>query len=129
MDRATERAYLRFPRTKVGRTQRVRQPRVRDIRHRSASGRIWVEVSDGVHKTQVGRNISFLLVHLDYDLRLQGVGTSSGYDRLADSLARQGAIDAVPGPEAFATYQERIQYWSDRGWMTEPTFASQPKGR
>jgi len=124
MDRATERAYLRFPRTKVGRTQRVRQPRVRDIRHRSAGGRIWVELTDGTDLTQVGKNMSYLLVHLDYDLRPRGVGTSNGYDRLADSLAREGAIDAAPGSEALNAYQKLIRYWSDRGWMTDPRSAS-----
>lgn len=120
-DRAAERAYLRFPRTKVGQTQRAHLSRVQDIRHRAAGGRIWVEVSDGVRRTQVGTNISFLLVHLDYDLRPQGVGTSNGYDRLADSLAREGDLDAVPDADDLNAYRDRIRYWSGGKWMTEPT--------
>lgn len=80
-----------------------------------------MEVSDGVRKSQVGKNLSFLLVHLDYDLHPQGVGTSNGYDRLADSLVREGDIAAVPDAEDFDTYRERIQYRSERRWVTEPT--------
>jgi hypothetical protein len=121
MDRATERAYLRFPRTKVGQAQRARLSRVRNIRHRAAGGRIWVEVSDGVRKTQVGKNASFLLVHLDYDLHPRSVGTSNGYDRLADSLAQEGDIDAVPDADDFNAYRERIRYWSGRRWVMTPT--------
>lgn len=80
-----------------------------------------MEVSDSVRKSQVGKNVSFLLVHLDYNLRPQNIGTSNGYDRLADLLAREGDIAAVPDAEDFDTYRERIQYRSGRRWVTEPT--------
>jgi hypothetical protein len=86
-----------------------------------------VEVSDGVRKSQVGKNVSFLVVHLDYDLRPQGVGTSNGYDRLADSLVQEDDIDAVPDPDDFNTYRERIQYRSGRRWVTEPTLSARWK--
>lgn len=88
-----------------------------------------MEVSDGVRKSQVGENVSFLLVHLDYDLRPQNIGMSNGYDRLADSLVRERDIAAVPDAEGFNTYRERIQYRSGRRWVTKPTLDARWRDR
>jgi hypothetical protein len=81
-----------------------------------------LEILDGTYGDGRVMNRPHVLVHLDYDLHPQTVGTSSDYDHLADSLVADGRLDAVPDGEDFARYRDRIRYWTGAGWTTEPTW-------
>jgi len=117
-----EPAYVRFPYTPLGRVQQISHPMLRRIGDRAASGRIRLEILDGTYGDGRVMNRPYVLVHLDYDLHPQTVGTSSDYDHLADSLVADGRLDAVPDGEDFARYRDRIRYWTGAGWTTEPTW-------
>ncbi len=118
---ATERAYLRFPYTPVGKRQQTAHPRVRRIQPRTVPGRIRMEVLEGEYESQSANDQSFVLVHFNYALRPQTIGTSTHYDRLADLLVQRGRLDDIPDADDFAAYRNRIQYWTGGGWTTEPT--------
>ncbi len=61
---------------------------------------------------------------LGYDLRPRSVETDGGYDRVADSLAQRGVLEAVPGPEDLRRYGEKIQNWTVDGRSRGRTFTS-----
>lgn len=117
-DRAAERAYIRFPQTKVGAVQGDGVSVVRRIRVRE-DGRIEVQVRDG-HAGSVERgDEAYILVYFDRSLRPQAVGTSSHYDRLADTLAQRGALDSEPDAEYFEQYRGRLLYWTGEEWQAK----------
>ena len=117
---AAERAYVRFPRTKVGAAQGEGLSLVRGIKVRE-DGQIEVQVREGRVGGAGQGDEAYILVYFDRSLRPQAVGTSSHYDRLADTLAQRGEIDAVPSPGYFERYRGRLQYWTGEGWQAEPT--------
>ncbi len=117
-DRATERTYLRFPRTKVGAAQGNGISMVRRIRVREG-GRIEVQVREGYVGSSEQRGEAYILVCFDRSLRPESVGTSSQYDRLADTLAQRGTIGEVPDADYFESYQGHLRYWTGGKWQAE----------
>jgi hypothetical protein len=69
-----------------------------------------------------------VLVHLNYALRPQSIGTSSHYDYLADSLVADGQLEAVPDGDDFAVYRDQIEYWTGASWINHPTFNRRWRG-
>lgn len=122
---AAERAYLRFPYTRVGEVQQASTPSVLGIRARPGDGEIRLRVRDGTFRPERADAPSYVLVHLTRALRAEAVGTSTGYDLLADALVATDRLDTVPDADDFARYRDRIRYWTGSGWTTEPTMNAQ----
>ena len=116
---AAERAYVRIPRTKVGKAQDSFIA-VSDINFRD-EGRIEVQVEEGFLEVNEGRYKPDFRLYLDRSLRPQAVGTSSRHDQLADSLIQRGRIETAPDAEYFQDFQVRLKYWTGSGWTSEPT--------
>jgi hypothetical protein len=120
MDPAAERAYLRFPYTRVGQVQQASTPSVFRIRTRPGNGGIRLRVRDGTFRPERADARPYVLVHLTRALRAETVGTSTEYDLLAEALVAADRLDTVPGADDFARYRDRIRYWTGTGWSTEP---------
>ena len=121
MEPAPHVAYLRFPSTPLQKQWPTTYPMVWQIRPAPATRTLEVVTQDG---RSPGKNAwrPKVISTLSYDLRPQSVGTDGGYDRLAESLARRGVLEAVPGPEDLRRYGEEIWYWTGSGWSQEPSF-------
>lgn len=115
---ATQQAYVRLPRTKVGSAQGSGLPLVKGIEVLE-DGRVEVKVREGRVGGPERGNEAYILVYFDRSLRPQAVGTSSHYDRLADTLAQRGALDSVPDADYFEQYQGRLLYWTGEEWQAK----------
>ena len=116
---AAERAYVRIPRTKVGRAQDsfigVSNIFLRD------EERIEVKVGEGSLETNQSEQRPNFRLYFDRSLHPQAVGTSSRHDQLADSLVQRGRIETTPDAEYFQDFRTRLKYWTGSGWSSEPT--------
>jgi hypothetical protein len=119
---AAERAYVRLPATVVHNKapNRPIQPPVYAVF--TDGGLIEAYKLDGTTDLAQGREDPHVIAQFTYDLEPLGVGTSSGYDALADLLVREGKLEAVPDAAYFRAYMQRIRYWNGTGWQTEPTW-------
>jgi hypothetical protein len=116
---AAERAYVRIPRTKIGKAQDAFIT-VADINLRSGD-RIEVQVEEGSLEKNQSRYKPDFRLYFESTLQPQAVGTSSRHDQLADSLAQRDLIESVPDAEYFQQFRTRLQYWTGSEWSSEPT--------
>jgi len=114
-------AYLRFPSTTLQEQRPTDYPMVWQVRPARDAKTLEIVVQDG-RGLEEQADRPRVITTLGYDLRPRSVGTDGTYDRLADSLAQRGVLEAVPGPEALRRYGEQVQYWTGSGWSAEPTF-------
>lgn len=121
-------AYLRFPSTALQKQWGTDYPMVWRVRPAKATQTVEVVTQDG-RSSQGSPEWPRVISTLGYDLQPRSVGTDGTYDRLADSLAQRGVLDAVPGPDALRRYGEEIQYWTRDGWSQEPTFSYEANER
>lgn len=119
-------AYLRFPSTALQKQCPTRYPMVFQIRPAPVIEAVEIVTQDG-RSPDEGAGRPRVITTLGYDLRPRSVGTGGTYDRLADSLAQRGVLEAVPGPGDLREYGEEIQYWTGSGWSSGPTLVPVPE--
>ena len=117
---AEHHAYFRFPESPVQQAAPQRLQMVRKVRLEHSARLVSVEVLDGSRTRAEGP--SYLVVHFNYRLQPTAVGTSSGYDRLAEKLVRSGILEAVPNSADFGRYRRRIRQWTGAGWKPPAIF-------
>lgn len=116
-------AYQCFPSTALQEQRPADYPMVREVRPAATTKTLEVATQDGrTPEARTGR--PRVISILGYDLRPRSVGTDGNYDRLADSLAERGVLEAALSSEDLQRYGAQVQYWTENGWSSKPTFAS-----
>jgi len=122
MPKAREVAYLRIPPTIVTRAQPNVENNGKVVRVDKAKKQLRLEVYDGIRpSSEGGQRRSRILIHLNYELDVLGIGTSTRYDYLSEWLVEQGRMEELPDYDYFQRYKQKIQYWTGSGWAREPT--------
>ncbi len=57
---------------------------------------------------------AYIQVYFNYDLTVRGIGSSDGYDTVAENLYSQGVIDSLPDRHYFEAFQQEFVYWDGR---------------
>lgn len=121
-ERASEKAYVRIPRTKVGNSIRYLERFNEATRLGINSNENLIEVRVLKHSLSsdevLDSDKAELTAYFDFDLNIQGIGTRDSYDVTARQLYDEGFIDEIPDLAYFRDFADQIKYLNDEEWIT-----------
>ncbi len=123
---ANERAYVRIPRTIVGRSDPTsRRSAVKEIIHNDRDNTLRVEIVDNPNRPS---GPSDFYVTFNPDLSIKMIETGDGYNSYADSLVSVGLLRVKPDREYFESYKKQIFWWNGQAWVNRPAWNGNPGG-